>query len=180
VNLNKRSRNEISIEIPDSLTTNLSISITDAGLGYDSSNNIFSDFLITGDLKGAIPDAASFLSNSADANEHLNLLLLTHGWRRFNWESVVSGKFPELKYPRDAGFLSVMGEIRNVANLDAQDSMALLMISRDRKKYMLKMPVDGSGRFEQSGLVFYDSMQVVYRFNHAAKLNSTAQISLYS
>ncbi len=180
VSLNKRARNEISIEIPDSLVTNLSVSVTDAGLGYDSSNNIFSDLLIAGDLKGNISDAASLLSNPASANERLNLLLLTHGWRRFNWESVVSGKYPELKYPRDAGFLSVMGEIRNGVNLDAQDSMALLMISRDRKKHLLKLPVDETGKFEQNGLFFYDSVQVVYRFNHSSKLNNNTQISLYS
>jgi hypothetical protein len=180
VSLNKRARNEISIEIPDSLVTNLSVSVTDAGLGYDSSNNIYSDLLIAGDLKGTIPDAASFLTNPLHANEHLNLLLLTHGWRRFNWESVVSGKFPELKFPRDAGFLSIKGEIRNGANLDAQDSMALLMISRDRKKHVMRLPVDEKGNFGQNGLFFYDSVQVVYRFNHAAKLKNNTQISLYS
>jgi hypothetical protein len=180
VSLNKRARNEISIEMPDSLVTDLSVSVTDAGLGFDSSNNIYSDLLIAGDLKGTIPDAASFLSNPVNANEHLDLLLLTHGWRRFNWESVVSGKSPELKYPRDAGFLSIKGGIRNGSNLDAQDSMALLMISRDRKKHILKMPVDQEGKFEQDGLFFYDSVQVVYRFNHAAKLGSDAQISLFS
>ena len=43
---------KFSIEIPDSLVTNLSVSVTDAGLGYDSSHNIYSDFLIAGDLKG--------------------------------------------------------------------------------------------------------------------------------
>jgi hypothetical protein len=180
VSVNKRARNEISIEIPDSLVTNLSVSVTDAGLGYDSSHTIYSDLLIAGDLKGIIPDAASFLTNTVNANEHLDLLLLTHGWRRFNWGSVVTGNFPELKYPRDAGFLSVKGEVRNGTNLDAQDSMALLMISRDRKKHVLKMPVDANGKFGQSGLFFYDSVQVVYRFNHAAKLNNNAQISLYS
>ncbi len=145
VNLNKRARNEISIEMPDSLVTHLSVSVTDAGLGYDSSNNIYSDLLLAGDLKGTIPYAASFLKilrTQQNANEHLNLLLLTHGWRRFNWESVVSGKFPDLKYPRDAGFLSIKGEIKNSTGLDAQDSMALLMISRDRKKHVLKLPVD--------------------------------------
>jgi hypothetical protein len=180
VSLTKRARNEISISIADSLWTNLSVSVTDAGLGYDSSHNIYSDLLIAGDIKGAIPDAASFLANPANANEHLNLLLLTHGWRRFSWESVVTGKFPEIKYQRDPGYLSVRGEVRNGKDLDAQDSMALLMISRDRKKRILKMAVDGNGKFGQNGLFFYDSVQVVYRFNHASKLNSSSQISLYS
>ncbi len=180
VNLNKRAKNEISVEIPDSLVTNLSVSITDAGLGYDSSTNIYSDLLIAGDLKGIIPDAASLLNNPANANEHLNLLLLTHGWRRFNWENVVSGNFPELKYSRDAGFLSIRGEIRNGSNLDNQDSMALLLVSRDRKKNVFKMPVNEEGKFGQNGLLFYDSVQVVYKFNHVAKLNNNSQISVYS
>lgn len=180
VSLEKRGRNEISIEIPDSLVTNLSVSVTDAGLGYDSSHNIYSDFLIAGDLKGTIPDAASFLMNPVNTNEHLDLLLLTHGWRRFNWETVVSGKFPELKYQRDAGFLSIRGEIRNNANPDAADSMGLLLVSRDRKKQVFKLPVNNSGKFEQNGLFFYDSVQVVYRFNHAAKMSNGAQISVYS
>jgi hypothetical protein len=160
--------------------TNLSISVTDAGLGYDSSNNIYSDLLIAGDLKGTIPGAASFLSNSINANEHLDLLLLTHGWRRFNWETVVTGKFPELKFPRDAGFLSIRGAIKNGTDLDAQDSMALLMITKDRKKNVYKIPVDGDGNFGKNGLFFYDSVQVVYKFNHTAKLNDNTQISLYS
>ncbi len=180
VSMEKRGRNEISIEIPDSLVTNLSVSVTDAGLGYDSSHNIYSDFLIAGDLKGIIPDAASLLTNPANANEHLDLLLLTHGWRRFNWESVVSGKFPELKYARDAGFLSIKGEIRNNTNPDAGDSLGLLLVTRDRKKQVFKLPVNTNGTFEQNGLFFYDSVQVVYRFNHAAKMSSGAQITVYS
>jgi hypothetical protein len=180
LNLNKRAKNEFSVEIPDSLVTNLSVSITDAGLGYDSSNNIYSDLLISADLKGTIPDAASFFSDPLNANVHLNLLLLTHGWRRFNWENVVSGNFPNLKYSRDAGFLSIKGEIRNGSNLDNQDSMALLLVSRDRKKNVFKLPVNEDGKFGQNGLLFYDSVQVVYRFNHVAKLNNNSQISVYS
>jgi hypothetical protein len=181
INLNKRGRNDISIEIPDDFVTHLSISVTDAGLGFDSSSNIYSDMLIAGELKGTIADAASFLNNSPASpktNEHLNLLLLTHGWRRFNWESVVSGKYPELKFPRDPGFLSIKGEIKFRTGLDEQDTMALLLISRDRKKHVLKLPVDNHGKFSQGGLFFYDSVQVVYKFNNVSKLNSNGQIFL--
>ncbi len=42
------------------------------------------------------------------------------------------------------------------------------------------MPVDGDGNFGKNGLFFYDSVQVVYKFNHTAKLNDNTQISLYS
>jgi hypothetical protein len=181
VNLNKRARNEISLEIPDSLTTSLSVSVTDGGLRLDSGNNIYSDLLLRDDLKGNINDAASYLENAESANDHLNLLLLTHGWRRFNWENVVSGKFPELKFLHDADFLTLKGEIHgSSANLETEDSVALLLISKDRKKHLLNLPVNADGKFDQHGLLFYDSVQVVYKFNHVSKLNKGSEISLYS
>ena len=179
VNLEKRGRNEISFVLPDTLTAAFSVSVTDAGLGHDSSSNIFTDLLISGDIRGTLPDAASFLKNQATADENLNLLLLTHGWRRFNWEAVVSGKMPELKYPADQEFLSIRGEVRNSMDLDAQDSMALLLVSRDKKKQVIKLPVQANGQFAQNGLFFYDSVQVVYRFNHTSKIRN-GQISVYS
>jgi hypothetical protein len=58
--------------------------------------------------------------------------------------------------------------------------MGLLLVSRDRKKNLLKLPVHEDGKFGQNGLFFYDSVQVVYKFNHITKLGSNAQISLYS
>jgi hypothetical protein len=182
VNLNKRARNEISVEIPDSLTTNLSVSVTDGGLGEDSSYNIYSDLLLSGDLRGAVGDAASLLdNNNAHAANHLNLVLLTHGWRRFNWEAVVSGKLPTLKYLHDADFLTLKGEIRaTAAALDGEDSVALLLISKDRKKHVLNLPVNADGKFNQRGLYFYDSVQIAYRFNHPAKLNSETEFNLYA
>ncbi len=77
-------------------------------------------------------------------------------------------------------FFLLKGKSKIGTDLDAQDSMALLMISRDRKKTCLKLPVDSDGKFGQNGLFFYDSVQVVYKFNHISKLNNNAQISLYS
>ncbi|MEI9912314.1 MAG: hypothetical protein WDO71_23260 [Bacteroidota bacterium] len=40
--MNKRARNEIKITVPDSLIANLSVSVTDAAIGTDSSNTIVS------------------------------------------------------------------------------------------------------------------------------------------
>jgi hypothetical protein len=107
--------------------------------------------------------------------------MLTHGWRRFNWEAVVSGKFPPLKYLHDADFLTLKGEIsKPAAHLDNDDSIAMLMISKDRKKHVLMLPVDADGRFNQRGLYFYDSVQIVYRFNHTDKLNNGSEIGFSS
>ena len=48
------------------------------------------------------------------------------------------------------------------------------------RKTCLNFPYTRDGKFGQNGLFFYDSVQVVYNFNHISKLNNNAQISFYS
>ncbi len=179
VNLGKRGRNEISIEIPDSLETNLSISVTDGGLGYDSSNHIITDFLLSGDLKGNIINPSYYLSGNADSIRfHLDLLMLTHGWRRFKWEEALAGKLPVLKYQPETDYLNLKGQIVSAgAPFENGDSIALLLMSRDGKKYVVSLPVNGDGSFLQKGMFFYDSVQIVYRLNHSNKLNAGSTVN---
>jgi hypothetical protein len=179
VNLNKRGKNEISIEIPDSLASNLSVSVTDGGLGYDSSNHIITDFLLSSDIKGNIINPAFYLSNDADSTRfYLDLVMLTHGWRRFKWEELMAGKFPELKYSEENDYLNITGQIAAANTLfDNNDSIALLLVTRDRKKYVLSLPLSPDGSFVQKGMLFYDSVQIVYRVNHSSKLGSGSTIN---
>ena len=52
--LNKRARNEIQITVPDSLPANFSVAVTDVDIDADSSDNIISHLLLTGELKGQV------------------------------------------------------------------------------------------------------------------------------
>ena len=70
--LNKRARNEIKITVPDSLVASLSVSVTDAAIGTDSSNNIISHLLLTSELKGDVYNPAYYFSNRSDSvSQHL-------------------------------------------------------------------------------------------------------------
>src|SRR5215471_731490 len=51
---NKHGKNTVVISMPDSVEANLSVAVTDAGVGIDSSDDIISHLLLTGDLKGNI------------------------------------------------------------------------------------------------------------------------------
>jgi hypothetical protein len=84
VNLNRKGKNELSLEIPEGSAANLSVSVTDAGLGYDSANNIIADLLLNSDIRGNIINPAYYFSNYSDSTRNfLDLVMLTHGWRRF-------------------------------------------------------------------------------------------------
>ena len=182
VNLNKRGRNEISIEIPDSLSTNLSVSVTDGGLGSDTSNNIISDFLLSGDIKGNIADPSYYFSgNTENTNFYLDLVMRTHGWRRFKWDDIAAGKLPVLQYPVDSDYLALQGQINaGSSGFESNDSIALLVITKDHKRQMLSLPLSANGSFGQKGMFFYDSIQVIYKVNHAAKINSGTNIKIQS
>ena len=92
--LNKRARDEISITVPDSIAASFSVAVTDAGIDADSSDNIISHLLLTGDLKGQVYDPSYYFSNNSDSlSQQLDLVMLTHGWRRFKWDACSSRNF---------------------------------------------------------------------------------------
>ena len=90
--LNKRARNEIELTIPSNISvSNLSISVTDAMVETDSSTHIASELLLSTELKGYIHNPSYYFTDtSAKRIHHLDLVMLTHGWRRFKWENVFS------------------------------------------------------------------------------------------
>ncbi len=53
-NLGKRGKNIISVEVPDTLRSNLSVSVTDLAVSDEGKEDIFSRFLLTDELKGFI------------------------------------------------------------------------------------------------------------------------------
>ena len=108
----KRKQNTLVINMPDSVAANLSVSVTDAGIGIDSSDDIISHLLLTADLKGNIYHPYYYFRNNSDSlQQQLDLVMLTNGWRRINWQDVVNGKMPVIKYRGDSDYLSLSGKI---------------------------------------------------------------------
>jgi hypothetical protein len=176
----KRGQNALSIEVPDSLGTDLSVSVTDGGLGFDTSTNIISDLLLSSDLRGHITNPAWYFSNNSDSTAiYLDLVMRTHGWRRFKWEEAMAAKLPTIQFPADGDFMTISGKIdQPAAPFEAGDSIAMLILTKDRKKHIVSLPISPGGTFMQKGVFFYDSIQIVYRLNHPAKINAASQVSI--
>ena len=179
-NFGRKGKNEITVEIPEGFSADLSVAVTDGGLISDSNTNIVSDFLLNGDLRGEIYNPAYYFSNTSDSTRfYLDLVMRTHGWRRFRWEELTAGKLPEIKFPAETDYLSFKGLAGNGnTHFDNGDSIALLVITKDRKKNLLSLPLKSDGSFIQNGMFFYDSVQVVYKLNHPVKIGSGAEINL--
>ena len=164
--LQKHGKNEFEVEVPDSLYANLSIAVTDGAIGDDNSNNIISDLLLTGELRGKVNDPVYYFQNDSDSlMQQLDLVLLTNGWRRINWQKLVAGEFPEIKYPRDTSYLSVAGKISGATprQLKSFRNITLIVNSRDSRKQLFTLPLKSDGSFNGPSLVLFDTAEIYYQ-----------------
>lgn len=165
--LNKRARNEIQITIPDSVQgANLSVAVTDVAIGADSGNTIISHLLLTSDIKGKVHKPSYYFSNDNETTaQHLDLVMLTNGWRRFKWEEIAKGKLPPITYPKDTSYLSLSGQVYGVSKsqLTGKESIALFIKQKDSGTNMVLMPLNTDGSFNDPNLIFFDTLRVYYQ-----------------
>ena len=166
--MGKRQKNVYEIAVPDSIRANMSVAVTDAGLLVDSSYNIFSDLLLTGDIKGYVHNPAYYFDETNDsANAYLDLVMLTNGWRKIKWEELSKGKMPFITNPRDTDYLQIKGNLVSASKKEKiqQGQQVLLMLQQPNgKTQSLFLNVNSDRTFKQSGVFFMDTIKVFYKF----------------
>ena len=157
-NLSKRSKQTIEIVMPDSSFTNMSLSVFGEGFRDEGNSfNIAGYFLLHSELRGRIYEPAYYFSDTAlIKKEQLDLLLLTHGWRRM--------RLNEAGMPIDTGrYITIEGTIKPVRRNAKMPQQAVLMIKEGKEKGVgsaIPVVVDERGNFRATGLVFSDSATV--------------------
>lgn len=121
---------EVTIELvaPPSAPegANLSLSIRDAATQdptYDS-GNILTEMLLASEIKGFVPHPQYFFQ--ADDEEHrqaLDLLMMTQGWRRFDWQTMATPGAFELTQPAETLTPILRGEVLNYSASWWQDDV---------------------------------------------------------
>ncbi|MDE3251692.1 MAG: hypothetical protein KGO92_02725 [Bacteroidota bacterium] len=179
VNLDKRGKNVFEIYVTDTAVTNMSIAVTDASVSTPYNYSIFSDMLLSSEIKGKIYNPAYYLTSDADSvTANLDLVMLTNGWRRFDWEKIEAGQLPTLKYPRETDLMQVSGKVFGMNSVSSRGPLLLNVIiaGKDSSKHFAFIPVEKDGSFKQPGLYFYDTAKVYYSFNGNDKLTDITQV----
>ncbi len=163
----KRGKNMLVISLPTDVEANFSVSVTDAGIGTDSSNNIFSGLLLNGDIKGYVHDPTYYFRNNSDTlQQQLDLVMLTNGWRKIKWEDVVHGKMPVITYQNDTSYLSVQGKVYGLTASQLSQGAMLLFIIDDAKKGQRETQqafIDNKGNFSNPDIILMDTVRVYYQ-----------------
>ena len=147
------------------------VSVTDAELlkTDPNSDNIFSYMLLNSELKGHIENPTYYFeADDAKHNGHLDLVMLTHGWRRYNINSILAGKRPIITQPFEkeqsisGGIKSTIGKTRNTS----------VMIFRNRKEYLGVHDLNSTNRFFITGV---DAPDTVVYLLQALNKNGTSE-----
>jgi hypothetical protein len=174
-NLNKRGKNVLDLYVKDTTAANMSMSITDASVVTPEQESIYSDFLLSNDIKGRVYNPAYYFSSDADSvAAHLDLVMLTNGWRKFDWEKIKNGVLPKQVYPVETDLMKVTGKVYASAGARVNDDLLLnlIILRKDSSKKLLFLPVDKNGIFEDKTAYYYDTSKIYYSINGKSKNNS--------
>ena len=177
----KRGKNTLVINLPDSVESNLSVSVTDAGIGIDSSDDIISHLLLTGDLHGTVYKPYYYFSSISDSlQQQLDLVMLTNGWRKIKWEDIVYGKMPVIKYPNDTAYLSLSGKVYGVSAQDFQTYPLLFMIlekTKDTSRQMIQATLNKDGTFSEHNIILFDTTKIYYKLTGSNSFNNSTEVT---
>ncbi len=136
-----------------------SVSVRDIGTtdkDEQYGDNIYTSLLISPELRGSLYHPGYYFQNDADSlKDQLDLVMLTNGWRHFNWDTVLNKRPVKLTYaPEGSQYLA--GQIVTQEKLQGM-KIKLIIMNQDSSKYIGFINPDSAGRFllpdyEHSGI----------------------------
>ncbi len=181
VGLDKRAKNSFEIVVNDTAFTNMSVAVTDASVMSTDQQTIFSDFLLSNEIKGYVHNPSYYFKSDTDTiAAQLDLVMLTNGWRRYDWDKIKAAIPPKLQYFPETSFMSFKGKVfgNKVASSAAPIQLNFIAVGKDSSKNFFFTPVDKDGSFDEKGVFFYDTVKVYYSFNGKTKLAESTQLQL--
>jgi hypothetical protein len=169
-------REKVSLVTPAAInaqhpTVNASVSVyfdeagPEGAQGLDIQNYLW----LQSELRGKINNISQyFREDSPRTNDLLDLMLVTHGWRKFDWQDVLAGYKLPIKYLPEE-HLTVSG---TVTKLDRNKPMrAEVLISVLEPEYFTSasFTTEEDGRFAFTGFDFRDTVDIRLQANPLSK-----------
>ncbi|MES2458487.1 MAG: carboxypeptidase-like regulatory domain-containing protein [Bacteroidota bacterium] len=171
-----RSKVKLTVTAKDAtaaLEGSYSISVTDdqkVPVNEDTEITILSSLLLTSDIKGYV-EKPNYYFNKPDEKKlaDLDVLLLTQGYRRFNYKDLLAGNFSPLKiFPEKDMRLS--GTLRDRTGMPVKKGALRLTVTGSR--YAAEAVTSPSGTFVFPNLSLPDSSEVLINAKYSANGSS--------
>jgi len=177
INVDARGKNTFEIQVPDTLFTNMSLSITDEITSQASLHTIYSDMFLSSEIKGKVYNPGYYLSGNTDEiASHLDLIMLTNGWRRFNWEKIKAEIGPQNAYLIENGYMKLIGRVTGIKT-DKDNLLNMIIVSKDSSRQFASVSLQKDGSFEHS-VILFDTAKILYSINNDPILTEKATLQI--
>lgn len=164
---NKREKVKFMLNAKDAQDNptigSFSVAITDeTKVPFNDSyeTSIISNLLLSSDLKGFIEQPNYYFEDiNEDKIRQLDILMLTQGWRRFEWKNILSDFYPSLVYQPETN-LQVSGKVTTLSGKPVIGGKVTLF-SSSGDVFMLDTLTNSDGEFRFENLYFNDSTRFV-------------------
>ncbi|MDR1197936.1 MAG: TonB-dependent receptor plug domain-containing protein [Prevotellaceae bacterium] len=148
---------------------NFSVSVIDNNdVPVDTSMSVLSTLLLTSDVKGYIENPDFYFQNSKTAREALDILMQTHGWRRYDVTEIIKGNYEKPEIDFETG-QKISGYVQKYSGSSKTFESSVMVYSKNPPAIDY-MQVDSAGRFALANIEFPDSINfTVQAFNKNGK-----------
>jgi hypothetical protein len=175
----KRKKSSITVDLSEFGEPDIAAAvINSAADSFSRATNIRSALLLASDLGSAAYEPAYYLrSNDSLTRQHLDILMMTAGWARFDWAHVLASRYPALKYPFETS-LSISGKVLKIDGKSplAAGKINLIIKGEDSTTILSEATVNSRSEFVVSDVVFRKLATVYYQ--GANKDKSKAMVSV--
>ncbi len=137
----------------------------------NTETTILTNLLLTSDLKGTVEQPNYYFTNINDEKlKNLDLVMLTHGYRKFEWKQVINDNYPPLVWQPEKD-LQITGIAKSMFGKPL-DKAAVALISF-QPKFLTNTVSDDKGKFLFDNLEFTDSVKFILKALNAKGKNKT-------
>ncbi|MCB0400875.1 MAG: carboxypeptidase regulatory-like domain-containing protein [Flavobacteriales bacterium] len=151
-----REKVKMTLKVTDErglpIPANLSMAVVDDKLlsfADDKSSNLLSSLLLEQDIRSKVEEPKFYFDPKEEkADQALDFLLMTDGWRRFTWEQLNENEFPAVTYNGEQA--RVEGVVFNPDSKPVAGATVTIQDGTNRK-----VKTDQNGRYVINGLDLY-------------------------
>jgi hypothetical protein len=140
-------------------------------------DNIVSYLLLTSDLQGKVDHPNRLLDQSNPAaRKIMDELMLTQGWRKFNWENITNGAQPLLSYAPEYSGHIIKGRVYKAGTGEiVKEAAAYLSVPGSRSQFYCNL-TDSSGKLQFVTKDFYNNGEAIVQLDHSSAPGLTVEI----
>jgi TonB-dependent SusC/RagA subfamily outer membrane receptor len=161
-------------KLDSTVAGHFSVSVTDESKVSEDENNertILTDLLLSSELKGYVEQPNYYFKDtSEEAKNNLDILMLTQGYRSFEWKQVLDMNTTPLVYQPEEG-LEINGRITNQFGKPISNGTVTLIPSNGGP--VLSRVSNDKGLFKFTQLIFADTTHFVLSAVNSKGKNST-------